>query len=387
MSAALVLQVGSTFVCNNLADLLPLSLKNAGVETFVRLTEPEKLGQHMLEPTADSEEIAGTIILVRVEDWLRARPEQADDKTVRTELKTHLDEFLGQVSVLAMRGRPVWLMICPSNGWVAGKYNFAALCRTYTNLLAARLRNLPQITMLVWPQSLSRDEFCDHELDQASHVPYRPAGFAHLAEALAHQLVRILSASNPRAVASAASLGSPELANFLAGLRVQVNVVAAKPSDSTDVGRILRTAASFSLAGERPTLMDAEATAIVDSQDCLLVRVADRLSDFGASGVVVARAEPGALVVESLSLSCTVLGKQVEFALLGALREIASARGLSAVAFEYRDSGRNQPALAFLKSVADEETSGRYVLPVGEAEARIDKAAVAPGAWALNVEI
>ena len=386
MDANLVLYVGSTFVCNSLAEQLRRNLAESGLAVHIRTSAPVELKQHMLAPDANSEDISGTVVLVRVEDWIRGVAEGSDEKSTRQQLKASVEEFLGEVSVLAMRGRPVWLVVCPSAGWIAEKFKLASLCRTYTNLLAARLRNLPQITLLACPESLSKDEFYDREQDQRSHVPFTPAGFEQLGESLARQLAAILSVRNSKAIASSSSAGSPELANFLSGLRLQVNVAAAKPSDSGDVGNILRTAASFSLAGERPTLAESEAEAIIASQNCWLVRVSDRLSDSGTSGVVVARPTDGMLVVETLSLSCTVLGKQVEFALLGALQEIARKRNLPSVAFEYHGSGRNQPALAFLKSFADEVTAERYVLPVGETEARVGKAAVAPGAWTIMVE-
>jgi hypothetical protein len=309
-----------------------------------------------------------------------------DDKIARLELKTRLDEFLGQVSVLAMRGRPVWLVVCPSAGWTSDTYNFAALCRTYTNLLAARLRNLAQVTLLAWPESISKDEFYDRQQDRTNHIPFTPAGFEQLAGSLARQLARTLAVSDSNAVAATAAARSPELANFLSVLHVRVHVGVAKPSDSADVGRILRTAASFSLAGEKPTLADSEAGAIVASQDCWLVRVSDRLSDFGASGVVITRTEDSALVIESLSLSCTVLGKQVEYALLGALRRMAATRNLPTLAFKYHESGRNQPALAFLRSVASQTNAQRYEVPAEEVEARVEKAAVAPGAWSMTTD-
>lgn len=385
MGENLVLHVGSTFACSTLAGPLRLAMDEVGISADIRTGGPEDLSQHMLAPAADSEDIAGTLILVRAEDWFREAAEGTDVKGARQELKTHLNEFLGEVSVLAMRGRAVWLMVCPSAGWVAEKRKLTALCRTYTNLLTARLRNMSQIRLLLWPESLSKDEFLDRNQDRSNHIPFTPAGFEQLAGSLARQLAPILSVHDSNTIGAANSAGSPELANFLSELRVQVRLALAKPSDHADVGRILRTAASFSLAGEKPTLADSEANAMVASQECWLVSVVDRISDFGASGVLVARVEDRAFVVESLSLSCTVLGKQVEYALLGALKEIAGEQNLPTLAFVYRDSGRNQPALAFLKSVANEKSAERYEIPVAEIEARVEKAAVAPGAWHIRV--
>jgi hypothetical protein len=387
MGANLVLQVGSTFVCNAMEPSLCHAASHTGIAQSVRISPPAELSRHMLAPAADSEDILGTIVLVRVEDWLRnmfAASGPVDDKIARQELRNHLDEFLGQLSVLALRGRPVWIMVCPSVEWVAEHLRLAALCRTFTNLLAARLRNLAQINLLVWPESLSSEGYYDRELDRTDHIPFTQAAFTQLSESLVGQLGRTLAGSERNGV-SADSARSPELANFLSGLKVHVRVTAALHSDSADVGRILRTAASFSLRGETPTLSDSEADAIVASKNCWVVAVSDRLSDYGASGVFITRIEDKTLVIEAMSLSCTALGKQVEFALLSALQQIAVSRGLLRLDFAYCDSGRNQPMLAYLKSIATADSEQRYVLQVQEAEARIGHAAVAPGAWSLTL--
>ncbi len=117
----------------------------------------------------------------------------------------------------------------------------------------------------------------------------------------------------------------------------------------------------------------------------MLVNVTDRVSDYGPSGVVVTRVADDALAVESMSLTCPVLGKQVEFAVLTALARIAAGRHLARVTLHYRPSERNQPILAFLKSTTDDQNGRTYMLPTDQAEARINKAAVAPGAWSLIV--
>ena len=123
--------------------------------------------------------------------------------------------------------------------------------------------------------------------------------------------------------------------------------------------------------------------ALIESKRCLLISVADRLSDYGPSGVLVLRSGEDSLVIESLALSCTVLGKQVEQAVLSALAQIAIQRDFSKVAFEYRPSGRNQAIAEFLDSVAagDSETR-RYVL----AESRLRTAAASRGAWTMTLE-
>jgi predicted enzyme involved in methoxymalonyl-ACP biosynthesis len=164
-----------------------------------------------------------------------------------------------------------------------------------------------------------------------------------------------------------------------------VELVPAGRGEREHVDRILRTAATFTLTGENPNLSDTEVDALVESGGCMLVNVTDRLSDHGPSGMVAFRCEADALAVHAMALSCPVLGKQVEYAVLLALARIAASRQLAKVILDYIPAGRNQATLAFLKSSIDGDTDHRFVLPIEQAETRINQAAVSPGAWSLRV--
>jgi len=380
-------QFASTFDSSPLQPILSNFVRKYGFADEVKLTQTSELNQYMVAPPSDSENVIGTIVAVRLEDWLRDSTHQRrtlTDVTARQVLRSHLDEFLSQLAVLALRGRPVWVMICPSTGWVAEHHKLTTLCRTMTNLFAMRARNLPQLTVLNWPASLSTGEFNDRGADEATRIPFTLSAWEQLAESLASQISNWLENQNPDASRTHFQ-GSAELAAFLQGLQMQVELIAAQPNDLPHVDRILRTAASFSLTGEKPMILESEVQAIVSSGNCYLVQVSDRLSDYGRSGVIVASPVAGSLVVDLFSLSCTVLGKQVEHALLAGLAQVASYNDLRRIAFEYQPSGRNQPTLLFLESVSLSETENRFQVATADVEERIRQAAVAPGAWSLKV--
>jgi len=380
-------QFASTFDSSPLQPILSNFVRKYGFADEVKLTQTSELNQYMVAPPSDSENVIGTIVAVRLEDWLRDSTHQRrtlTDVTARQVLRSHLDEFLSQLAVLALRGRPVWVMICPSTGWVAEHHKLTTLCRTMTNLFAMRARNLPQLTVLNWPASLSTGEFNDRRADEATRIPFTLSAWEQLAESLASQISNWLENQNPDASRTHFQ-GSAELAAFLQGLQMQVELIAAQPNDLPHVDRILRTAASFSLTGEKPMILESEVQAIVSSGNCYLVQVSDRLSDYGRSGVIVASPVAGSLVVDLFSLSCTVLGKQVEHALLAGLAQVASYNDLRRIAFEYQPSGRNQPTLLFLESVSLCETENRFQVATADVEERIRQAAVAPGAWSLKV--
>jgi hypothetical protein len=388
MRVDLAVQLVATFDCSHLREPLQRSLRQADIAGEANIAPPTELSEHMLAPSRDSENVIGTIVLVRLEDWLRdsctASGAGLTDPTARLRLRARMEELLSQLSVLTLRGRPVWLMVCPSNGWVAEESSMATLCRTMTNLFAVRVRNMSQVELLTWPACFATEELADRAADAARHVPFTQVGYDKLGDAIAVQLAASVAARDPESSAPSTT-GSPELAAFLAGLNIKVTVAPATAADQSETGRILRTAASFSLAGENPTISDSEVEAILAAGDCYTVSVADRLADYGISGVIAARATNDELLVEAFSLSCTILGKQVEYALLPALAEIASRHGLQKIAFTYQHSGRNQPTLAYLKTAASNDSENRFVLPVADVEARIRQSAIAPGAWTVSV--
>lgn len=389
-TGARILQVASSFTSTPIARALRTVVVDAGVADDLSFVQYGQVAEYMLSPAADSVHTLGTIVLVRVEDWLRDDLKSSSSVSisdlapkVRQRLVAHVDEFVKQITSLGRRGKPVWLLACPSNGWIAESYKLAPLCRTYSNLLLARLRNMSSITVLNWPTSLAGAEVNDRNTDRLGQIPYTPAAFEQLSRFLGPQIESVL-ATRDVSVSTAPSNGNSDLANFLSGLGVRVRLAAPEAGDRAHVDRILRTAAAFSLTGEKRDLSDSEVDRLLHSDGCLLISVSDRLSNYGPSGVVSFRAQSDSLDIEALALSCPVLGKQVEYAVISALARIAAERRCRKVSFEHRPSGRNQIMSTFLKSVSEEESQTRYVLPVAEAEEKIAKAAVAPGTWTLD---
>jgi hypothetical protein len=384
-----VLTVASSFTSRPLAATLRPYMTGAGVADALQFIEYGQISEYMLGATSDAGQILGTLVLVRVEDWLRnelkseisGNGSEASQKARQT-LTAHVDEFVKQITALSHRGLPVWLLACPSNGWIAETHKLAPLCRTYTNLLLARVRSTPKITVLNWPSSLAGGQINDRNTDRLGQIPFPPAVFQQLGQFLGPEIEAGLATG--AATVATISNGKADLAKFLAGLEVRVSLFAPRSGDRAHVDRILRTAAAFSLTGEKRDLDDSEVDRILQSGGCLLVSVSDRLSTYGPSGVVSFRGESDSLVVEALALSCPVLGKQAEYAVISGLAQIAASRGCSRLVFEYKTSRRNQIMFKFLESIAD-SVEMRFALPAAEADERIRKAAVAPGTWTLEL--
>ena len=384
------IQIASSFTSKPIEAALQRTLANSGVPDRLRFAMYAPMNQVLLAPDA---QIAGTFVLLRLEDWLRealkseAVPSPAASTiAVREILRARTDEFVQQISILSQNGKPVWFLPCPSLGWISGKHKLETVCQTYTNLLVARIRSLAQVTTLPWPTSLSQSEFQDHSADRLGQIPFTQEAFDKLGELLGQQLTK----STTRAQTASASPqdGSTQLSAYLKGLQVAVCLAPALAGDRANIDRLVRNAATFSLTGEQRDLTEANIDAYLASGNCLLVSVSDRLADYGVTALVAfrAEAEKKALSIHAFAVSCSVSGKQVEYAIVSALTEFAAEHKLTTLIFEYRPSERNQEVLTFLQSLADAGPGTTYLLPVSAFKARVQTAAAAPGAWTVRFE-
>jgi len=391
--AGRIIQVASSFTCKPIERSLGTAILNAGIGDGVGFSQYEQMSQYMLGTAPDSMQILGTIVLLRVEDWLREDLKSATplgapatpSQPLHQQLRSRANDFLTQITTLARRGKPVWFLACPSKGWVAERHKIGTLCQTHANLIVARLQNDSQITPLRWPTSSFTGEVQDNRADRLGQIPFTQPTFDRLGEFLGAQIARTIE-RNETCAAPPVHVKSPELADYLASLKVHVQLAPADSDDRPKLDRILRMAADFTLKGEQRELSEDEMDALMDSGGCMRIVVSDRLSNYGISGILAYRSTPEALIVEVLSLSCTVLGKQAEFAVLSALRQIAADLHVAKLVFAYAPAERNHPMLTFLQSVADEESGARFVVPVAVAEERIRAAAVIAGAWTVELE-
>jgi FkbH-like protein len=96
----------------------------------------------------------------------------------------------------------------------------------------------------------------------------------------------------------------------------------------------------------------------------LLFRVQDKFGDYGLVGIGSVRvgAEPEKVAeVADFVLSCRVMGRRVEEALLHVLSRRARAMGATRLRAEYAETDRNKPCRAFFESSGLEPNGARTV--------------------------
>jgi FkbH-like protein len=159
------------------------------------------------------------------------------------------------------------------------------------------------------------------------------------------------------------------LDEFLAELAMRATVGPVDDMAIPRVAQLLQKTNQFNLTTRRRTEQQVAALAADPHWICLYLSLRDRLADHGIVGVGFAALHDECAVVDTLLLSCRVIGRMAERFLLSELGRAAADRGCATLVGCYRATDRNAlvaelyPGLGFVPDgVTDDEQ--RYVLPL-----------------------
>jgi FkbH-like protein len=164
-------------------------------------------------------------------------------------------------------------------------------------------------------------------------------------------------------------------ADFLARLELEVEI--RELCGSAEIARaaqMTQRTNQFNFTTRRFTVPDIRELLGGSSVEILTTFVRDRFGDYGQAGLLTYAEVDGSLRVHDFLLSCRVLGKGVEHAMVARLGQIAAARSLPTVDIPFVPTPKNTPARDFLGSLeaAFQEETGQgflYRIPAEAAAA------------------
>jgi FkbH-like protein len=149
--------------------------------------------------------------------------------------------------------------------------------------------------------------------------------------------------------ASRASATSPE--DFYRSLGLRVEIFSARTEQAARLHQLLLKTNQFNLTAERLSAEEFRALLSDAAYAVVGLRVSDRFGDSGITGLaIVDKRAPETWVVRNFLLSCRVIGRTVENALLSWVIARAAKEGASSVALRYLTTTRNQVARNFLQA-------------------------------------
>lgn len=141
------------------------------------------------------------------------------------------------------------------------------------------------------------------------------------------------------------------LDEFLKGIDLKVAMGPLREDQAARVSQLTQRTNQFNLSTIRRTEEEIRALVREEAVMCWTVEVRDRFGEYGLVGIVIGRRreEVNRLTLDTFLLSCRVLGRRVEEALLYGLRRHCEERQIAAMEADYIPTGKNKPFLQFLE--------------------------------------
>src|SRR5581483_1104013 len=124
-------------------------------------------------------------------------------------------------------------------------------------------------------------------------------------------------------------------------------IAPVTPASLARISQLTQKTNQFNLTTKRYTEQQISELASSPDHEVFSIRVRDRFGDHGLVGVAITRDSAEAYEIDTFLLSCRVIGRTVETALLSYLGERASARGKQQLAGWFVPTKKNAPAKEF----------------------------------------
>lgn len=138
------------------------------------------------------------------------------------------------------------------------------------------------------------------------------------------------------------------LEEFLRGLGLRATVEEVDERSYARVAQLLARTNQFNLTTRRHDERTLRRRVAAGEWRVYTLALTDVFGDFGLTGAAVVEPRGAEWHIDSFVLSCRVIGKSAESALLARIAEDARAAGATTLTAEFIESGRNEPARAFL---------------------------------------
>jgi hypothetical protein len=370
-----VVVLASTFYTAALEQPFLEALGKHGDSRSVACVPYNQLHNFLLDPRSviPAETPATIILLLRVEDLIRlelaenAKHGAAGEATCLRVFRERTEQFLDVLGRIS--GLNLTLLICPSG---RGAYDVSFLgnaIRVAEHRSAAELLARQRHRIFRWPdfeRGVQASNLFNVPGDRLGHVPFSPGGLELLAEFFINQLGAL-----PTTTLKTQAHGgdNQDLQRFLGSLGVEVTIAPLTPEDEETAINLIRHTTHFINTPDRKwSAGDIRALIARQEGEAWVLRVRDRFGDYGISGTVTFTFGRGAMQTGFWFLSCPVLGKQIEYALIHWMAEVAQQRHATMIDVPFMKGRDNQVLHAFLAQMAGDDPAGRLAVVPPRAE-------------------
>jgi FkbH-like protein len=135
--------------------------------------------------------------------------------------------------------------------------------------------------------------------------------------------------------------------DFYRYLEQEADIAPVTPASLARISQLTQKTNQFNLTTRRYTEQQISELASRPDHEVFSIRVRDRFGDHGLVGVAITRDSEEACEIDTFLLSCRVIGRSVETALLSYLGQRAAGRGKRQLAGWFVPTKKNLPAEEF----------------------------------------
>ena len=154
-----------------------------------------------------------------------------------------------------------------------------------------------------------------------------------------------LYATQRERIQAAQGFGSKE--DFYVFLQQEAEIVPVQPLNLARIAQLTQKTNQFNLTTQRYTEQQISEMSQRAGWSVMSIRVSDRYGDHGLVGVAIMCDQKAECYIETFLLSCRVIGRSVETALLSCVSERARARGCTRLLGRFLPTKKNSPARNF----------------------------------------
>lgn len=138
------------------------------------------------------------------------------------------------------------------------------------------------------------------------------------------------------------------LDDFLKNLHLKVRISELDENDIERVSQMTYRINQFNLSTKRRTVSELKEIIYRENYLCRKINVSDNFGSYGIVGLVIGKILGEKMVIDTLLLSCRVLGKNVEGCILSGIKKICECNNVNKIEAEYMTTTRNGMVAEFL---------------------------------------
>jgi tyrocidine synthetase-3 len=159
------------------------------------------------------------------------------------------------------------------------------------------------------------------------------------------------------------------LDEYLAGLELQVSMQIVDDESLQRVSQLTDRTNQFNLRKKHYSPVEIRSMMAAKETTCWTLTVQDKFGDYGLTGAVISKLVDDKLYIDTLLLSCRVLGRHVEQAILYGLKKYAGEHDIKEIIADYWPTAKNLQVAGFLENTGwqvkqTEEKYTRYAIAV-----------------------